>query len=116
MERIYPITEEQIKSCIGKPVCAVLQDGSCFQGIIDECKDGKIYFSTEISNSSASGKKRKKNAGKKRSRDVREKIADVNGWGYPGYYPGYGGRTFALDLALIVLLFTIPFIGFPIFI
>lgn len=132
MERIYPLTVEKISPYIGKPVCAVLHNGECIQGIVSDVREGKIFFSPRAPGSAVTGKSSAKKQPKKvNHRSTRSskssQNAGVSSRGYPGYpgypsypdpgYPGFGypgyGRAFALDLALIALLFAIPFIGFP---
>ena len=120
-ERIYPITEDKLAPYIGKPVCAVLHNGDCIQGIISEVRHGQIFFTTGAPpGTTVSGKAKAAKQGKKTgSRSTRstghKPNADVSSWGYPGFpgfYPGYSG-SFALSIALIALLFAIPFIGYP---
>lgn len=94
MNLVYPINENDCRKCIGQPVRAVLLDGSeCF-GVLSRVEGGKIYFNENPHINTKMKTSKKKNK------------ADVKAL---GGYPYAFGAAFALDLALIALLFTIPF-------
>lgn len=111
MDRI-PIAENDIRGHIGKPVCAVLRDGSCFYGTISDIKDGHLYLSGSYrgpANVSTKAKKTKNTASKSKQK------ASTSGY-YPGYGYGFGyGSSIAIPLFLLALLFATPFFGFPFF-
>jgi hypothetical protein len=96
MEIISPINAETCRSYVGKPVCAVLHDGSRYYGYVHGVEDGRLLLSYEPQAAVTSAKKKSKNK-KKASTQA-----------FFGPY-GYGG-LFALDLALIALLFALPFL------
>jgi hypothetical protein len=106
MEAIYPICEEKINPYIGRTVCAVLYDGSYYYGTISEISEGQLILSSQARGTgtiSTNFKKAKKQLSNKNQ-------GTVSAFGYAPY--GYGSG-FALSLALIALLFTIPTFGFP---
>jgi hypothetical protein len=107
MEQIVPLEEVKIRSYIGKPVCAVLSDGSYFSGYLSEIKDGHIILSGGTTGqgtvSTNAARARAQLASKKKP--VRTSAYGSYG-GYPYPYPGY---SIALPLFLLALLFTFPF-------
>ncbi len=97
MDIINPINAETCESYYGKPVCAVLYDGSRVYGYLNRIENGELILSHQptVAGTSVQIKKRKK--------------ANTSSL-YP--YPPYGrfpGGFLALELALIALLFTVPF-------
>ncbi|GIQ69292.1 hypothetical protein DUZ99_04740 [Xylanibacillus composti] len=48
MQPIHPICEDTLRDYIGKPICAVLHDGSYFYGTVSAIRDGKLYFGSGI--------------------------------------------------------------------
>lgn len=103
-----PISENAIRPHIGRPVCAVLRDGSCFYGTIADIRDGQLILSGGSRGHApmtTSAKKKKKQASKNK--------ANVSGYyPSPGYPYGYGAAI-AVPLFLLALLFSVPFFGFP---
>jgi hypothetical protein len=114
MEQIYPVSKETIQPYIGKPVCVVLQDETYYQGYICGIENGKLILSEQLDGAGTLSSKRKKKRAKSKLRQHAK--ADTSAF-YP-YGPayGYGYGRLGFDLALIALLFTIPFLGFPFFI
>lgn len=110
MELINPICDTNVRPHLGKHVCVVLLDGTTIYGtlgglngeqlILKSCLEGGEVVSTNSSKAKAQLQKKHKKA---------QTAAFGGYYGYPyGGYP-YGGG-FALDLALIALLFAIPFL------
>lgn len=104
---ITPVTAETCARYVGKSVCAVMQDGSRYYGILRGVGDGQLYLEgtpEELALHSLKGrtKSKRKPAAK----------ANTKAFGYgPGYGYGYGFGfgVFALSLALLASLFFIPF-------
>ncbi|MFD2670280.1 hypothetical protein [Marinicrinis sediminis] len=125
MEPIYPICEEKIRPHIGKPVCAVLHDGTHIYGNVagfegDQLMlrfDDRVGTYGEAAGGKVSSKKKKagsagksaavKNKGKKKQGQA--EIAGYYPYGPYPYYPGYGAGLFALSVGLIAALFVAPF-------
>lgn len=97
MQIISPVTADTCTPCIGKLVCAVLRDGNRVFGYLQGVEGNRLILRDQpIATKTLSGKKRKK---------VKSRAFAP--------YPPYGafpGGVLALDLALLVLLFAIPFI------
>jgi hypothetical protein len=108
LEQIYPLEEAKLRGYVGRPVYAVLNDGSYFGGYLSDIKDGQIYLTGSVPGqgtvSTNASKARSQLAGK-------AKQARTSAFGYPGYgYPGYGyGAGIVLPLFLLALLFAFPF-------
>jgi len=101
MEMISPVNAETCGPYMGRPVCAVLHDGSRYFGYLHSIDEQKLTLRMEPSPAATSSAK------KKRKLPVaKTKAAPI----YPayGYYPPR--HEFILDLALIALLFTVPFL------
>lgn len=100
MHPIAPITETSISSYVGKPVCAVLHDGTYIYGTVLECRNGHLYFSqinpgtgpvfTSANKPKAQLQKKMKNK------------ATIS-------FFGFGAAAAAISLAFIVALFAFPF-------
>jgi len=96
---------------VGAPVCAVLRDGTHFYGVIGGVEDGRLLLREAVRGPGAlsvSGTTAKRKAAPAKTKAPK---AETKGWGYPGYYgyPGEAAAWFALDIALIALLFTLPY-------
>ena len=99
MEIISPVTAESCNSYIGKPVCAVLQDGSRVYGYLHGVESGKLLLRLNPESADVSSAKRKKG----------KQAARTNAF-YPyAPYGFYAPGILALELALIALLFAVPF-------
>jgi hypothetical protein len=97
MEFISPINTETCASYYGKPVCAVLHDGSRVYGYLNKVENGQLLLSHQPTLTGATSQLKK------------SKKAQTSAV-YP--YPPYGhfpGGILALELALIALLFAVPF-------
>jgi len=104
-----PIDEDAIRPYIGKSVCAVLQDGTCYYGSITDVRGGQLFLDggyKGVETLSTSVNKAKTQLSK-----LNDKAA-VSAF-FPGF--GFGGGGLALSLLLIALLFATPFVGFPFF-
>jgi hypothetical protein len=110
MEQILPLEEAKIRGYIGKPVYAVLGDGSYFSGYLSEIKDGHIILSSGTTGqgtvSTNASRAKAQLASKKKP--VRTSAYGSYGGHYPYPYP-YPGYTIALPLFLLALLFAVPF-------
>lgn len=101
MEMISPVNAETCGPYMGRPVCAVLHDGSRYYGYLHAVDEEKLTLRLEPNQAAASGKKKKR------------KTPEVNMSAYPPY-PAFGfyppRNEIILDLALIALLFIVPFL------
>lgn len=105
MQQITSLTTEGCRPHIGKPVCAVLIDGSEVVGILHGIEDNRLLLrlgpepETELETETArtSAGRRKK---KKRKTVRTSALAPF----------AFRGGLIALDLALIAALFLIPFL------
>lgn len=103
MHLINPIDAGTVNPYIGKPVVAVLHDGTYYSGLCGGIQGGKLIlheYATGEGTVVTSAKKTKEQLSKI------ENKAKTSAFGY-GYPYGYGG--FGLDLALIALLFATLF-------
>lgn len=105
MQQISPISSETIAPYVGRPVCVVLQDESCYYGYLGGIQGGQLM----LNGGAATATTLSTNAHKANTQLV--KIADkaktsAYGYGYGGY--GFGGG-YGLELATIALLFLLPF-------
>lgn len=109
MERIYPVTESVCMGLKGRPICAVMQDGKRYYGIVEGTNDGKLIINGYSQEAGAVQTfSHKKGKGKKPNRA--KTSAFYPGFGYPGFgYPGWGFGSIALSLAAIAVLFALPF-------
>lgn len=99
MELISPVTADGVQPFIGRPVCAVLHDGTHVSGVLGGCDGGALTLNPltadgtgAVSTKSIKGKT--KQTGK----------AATSAFGFP-----FVASTIALELALIAFLFAIPF-------
>lgn len=105
---ISPITVDNIVPHIGRPVYAVLNDGTCRVGIIRGCSGGQLYLDSSPRGplSLASVKGAKKEAAKVRTKAWGYGPYGYGGWGW-GW--GFGAAAAAIGIAAIAALFLIPF-------
>lgn len=102
MQPIAPLTPEGCRPYIGKPVCAVLHDGSEVIGYLHGIEDNRLLIriapdSEPVANTArANVKSHKKN---------KRKTVKTSAFA-PFFLPG---GLLALELALIAALFLIPF-------
>lgn len=108
MQLIDPICEANCKPHIGKPVCVVMVDGTTIYGTLGGLKGDKLTLRSSLGAGegeeiTTNQLKEKKGKGKK----AQTKALGPARYPYPAYpYPG----ELVLDLALIALLFLIPFV------
>lgn len=97
MEIINPITAERCNAYIGKPVCAILHDGSRVYGYLRSIEGERLILAEQAETVGTSEKNKK---GKK------AKAQGFTPFSPFGFFPG---GTLALEFALIALLFAVPF-------
>jgi small nuclear ribonucleoprotein (snRNP)-like protein len=108
VQLIDPICDANIKPYLGKHVCVVLTDGTTIYGtlgglngqqlMLKSCLEGGEVVSTNSVKAKSQLKKK-------------QEQAKTSALGAPYGYGGYPyGAGFGLDLALIALLFAIPFL------
>ncbi len=106
MERIYPICADTVMPYVGRPICAVLHDGTHYYGTIEGIDGDQLVINGYIGEP---GKVQtyalKKKQSVKKSKQVKTSA----------FVPGFGFRRFFLPFALLALLFALPFIGSPFF-
>lgn len=100
MQMISPVNAETCAPYLGRPICAVLHDGSRYFGYLHAVDEEKLTLRMQPTLTATSGKKKKR----------KETAPDVQTSAYPGYgfYPP--PREIFLDLALIALLILVPFL------
>ncbi|MDQ1911527.1 hypothetical protein RAC89_13905 [Paenibacillus sp. GD4] len=101
MQAISPIHAEAISPYIGRQVCAVLHDGSRIYGTITGVDGGHFFAGRSYARSLHTLYERKKAKSQIINRNKAK--AKTKAFGYP-----FGG-AYALSLALISLLFLVPF-------
>lgn len=109
MELINPICDANLKPHLGKHVCVVLVDGTTIYATLDSLNGQQLMLRSCI----PGGETVSTNSVKAKSQlEKKHKKAQTSAFGGYGY--GYGGYPygggFGLDLALIALLFAIPFL------
>ncbi|WP_166240655.1 hypothetical protein [Paenibacillus turpanensis] len=107
IQLISPINEKSIRPHAGKPVCAVMKDGTHVFGYVDGVRDGKLYFSN-----SAYGIGTLSTSAYQAKRQLERKMSGPKSSAFG--YGGYSGCGFgvAWDIVLISLLFLLPFLWF----
>lgn len=96
---ITPVTAETCSPYIGRPVCAVMQDGTHHYGILRGIGDGQLYLERgrdELALASL----------RDRSKAQPKPAAKAHTKAFYGYGLGYG--AFAISLALLAALFFVP--------
>jgi hypothetical protein len=105
VEPIYPINYDTIFPFIGEKVCAVTRDGTHYFGTVGDIRDGRVLLTECSIGNQTLALAEAKTEGKIKKTHAKKK-AKVSGF-YGGY--GFGFGSFWLDLALISLLFFLPF-------
>lgn len=112
MELLSPICDAKLKPHLGKHVCVILHDGTTIYGTLGGLNGQQLMLGSCLQGAEALST----NAVQAKSQlQKNSKKAKVNALGAPGPglggYPGFGyPGQFGLDLALIALLFAIPFL------
>jgi len=118
MERIFPITESSCIGHIGRPICAVLQDGRRYYGFLEQVKDGQIVLNGYLYGGGTVGISSRKSArpNKKDKRNVKTSAFNpgFRGFGFGGF-GGFGFSRFFFPLATLSFLFLLPFLASPFF-
>jgi hypothetical protein len=108
MQLISAINEQSIAPYIGKPVCVVLCDGSHYQGCLGGIRNGQLYLTGGAACAETLSTSAVKAKSQLSKMAAKAKISAFGyGYGYGGYGYPYGG--YAWDVALISLLFLLPF-------
>jgi hypothetical protein len=102
LQEIQTIPIDACHHHVGKPVCVVLQDGTHVYGVLGGLQDGKLMLYRAVQ-----GPGRLSVSAAKAKRALRAKTKAF-GYGYGPYYPG----AYAVDAALVALLFALPFLVF----
>jgi hypothetical protein len=105
VQQIYPVNYDTVFPFIGEKVCAVTLDGTHYYGTVGDISDGRILLTECMIGNQTLALASVKTAGKIKKK-VPKREAKVSGF-YGGY--GFGFGSFWLDLALISLLFFLPF-------
>ena len=100
LQEIQTIPLDACHHHVGKPVCVVLQDGTHVYGMLGGLHDGKLMLYRAVQ-----GPGRLSVSAAKAKRALRAK---TKAFGYGPYYPG----AYAVDAALVALLFALPFLVF----
>ncbi|WP_276354374.1 hypothetical protein [Cohnella caldifontis] len=102
MVPITPLTPAGISPFIGKPVCAVMQDGTRHFGILHGCDGGQLFLNALPGGPVLASVERGKARGAKTEKaQTRAFFGPFGGFGF-----GFG--AIALSLALLAALFFIP--------
>ncbi len=119
MERIYPITESSCLSHIGRPICAVLQDGTRYYGVLEQVKDGQIILNGYLVGGGTAGISSRPNALSKKKGKRKAKTSafypGIGGFGGFGGLGGFGFSRFFFPFATLSFLFLLPFLASPFF-
>lgn len=110
MERINSFDEATLRGYVGRPVYAVLNDGSYFCGYLSECRDGCVMLTSAAKGIGTVSTL----ASRAKSQLESRSKAKTSAWGFPGSCScscgGFGaGWSVALPLFLLALLFAFPF-------
>ncbi|CAM2865946.1 hypothetical protein PASE110613_05060 [Paenibacillus sediminis] len=106
MEFINPISADGCRPYIGRPVCAVLYDGTQVVGTVRDATNDGLFFDNPYAGATVLSLQPAK-AKKQMIEQMNKAKTSAFGYGYPyGYGYGYG----SLAWASIALLFLIPFL------
>jgi hypothetical protein len=107
VESIFPICEAAVKPYLGRPICAVSQDGTHYFGTIEGIDGDRLIINGYIGEPGEVQTYALKNKQSvKKAKQVKTSA----------FFPGFGFQRFFLPFALLALLFAFPFFGFPFFI
>lgn len=104
MEIINPVSAATVQPYIGRPVCAVLHDGSHVYGVLGGCDGTTLTLNPYTGDGAGPGVLTTKSFARKTRQS---KKATTSAFGFP--FNPFVTRTIALELALIAFLFAIPF-------
>jgi hypothetical protein len=105
MQQITPICEDTIRPHIGRPVCAVMHDGTYLIGTIADCRNGQLYFQGGVQGPGVVS-----TSAKRASAQIKKNIKNkANISFFPFFGFGAGFVTGAITLGLIAALFAFPF-------
>ncbi|WP_409342409.1 hypothetical protein [Paenibacillus sp. MBLB4367] len=114
MHLVHPIQEEHCRPFVGRPICAVLNDGKRYIGILSGIEKGRLILNdhlrtestgeAEPSSDRTTGKFSRKK-GKSKSKGEKVEISAIPSAPYaPARHPAYGERS-TVDLSQVALLF-----------
>jgi hypothetical protein len=107
VERIFPISNATVMPFVGRPICAILHDGTHYYGTIEGIDGDQLIVNGYIGEPGEVGTYAlKKKQSVKKGKQVKTSA----------FLPGFGFQRFFLPFALLALLFALPFLGFPFFI
>jgi hypothetical protein len=106
VERIFPICNETVMPYVGRPICAVLHDGTHYYGTIEGIDGERLIINGYIGEPlKAETYALKKKKSVKKAKQVKTSA----------FLPGFGFRRSFLPFASLAFLFALPFLGFPFF-
>jgi hypothetical protein len=105
VQQIYPVCNDTIFPLIGEKVCAITSDGQHYYGTVRELRDGRVLLTDCMIGNETIAIAAAKTEGKIKKPYLKKKVK-LSGF-YGGY--GYGYGSYWLPLALISLLFFLPF-------
>jgi hypothetical protein len=112
VERIFPICNETVMPYVGRPICAVLNDGTHYYGTIDGIDGDRLIINGytgeqgEVGIYGLNNKQSVKKQSVKKAKQVKTSA----------FSSGFGFRRFFFPFAALAFLFALPFLGFPFFI
>lgn len=111
VERIFPICEATVMPFVGRPICAVLHDGTHYYGTIEGIDGDRLIINGylgqqgEVGTYALNNNKSVKKQSAKKAKQVKTSA----------YLPGFGFERFFFPFAALAFLFALPFFGFPFF-
>lgn len=102
---ISPITAETVMPYVGRPVCAVMQDGTRHFGILGGIGEGRLYLHVPSDGLALASLPDKRN--RKRTKQAKPDKAYTKA--FFGFGLGFGFGALALSLGLLTALFFVPF-------
>lgn len=119
-----PFSERALRPHVGKPVCAVLNDGTCLSGVVAGIRDGHLILDAprphvpeQVKKAADKLNKRnhqRPNGNRPNGRRLAGNRPTVSGFGFPFGYPlggfGFGGAGLGFGGALFIPLFLLSFL------
>jgi hypothetical protein len=101
VERIFPICHETVTPYVGRPICAVLHDGTHYYGTIEGIEGNQLIINGYVRNAGEVGTLALK---KKQSLKKNKKMKTS------AFVPGFGFDRFFLPFAALAFLFALSFL------